>query len=92
MECDPVAGLQPAKIPEQCRELVDALVELLVSDDLRGLGLWLGHPDERGLVPVLREVPVDAVERGVELSTDEPLPERSVARVEGGVPVLVPGQ
>src|ERR1700732_776234 len=35
---------------------------------------------------------VNTVVTGVELSADEPFPERRVARVQSGVPVLVPAQ
>src|SRR6266511_1948317 len=38
------------------------------------------------------KVPVDAVVTGVQPAADEPLPERWVAGVQGGVPVGVPGE
>src|SRR6266508_1200057 len=37
-------------------------------------------------------MPVHAVVAGVELSADEPFPERRIARVQRGVPVAVPRQ
>ncbi len=92
VEGHPIARLQPAEIPQQRRKLVDALIELLVRDDLGGLRLRLGDPDQRSFVPVFGEVPVDAVKGSVELPTHKPLPERRVARIERGVPVLVPRQ
>ena len=43
-----------------------------------------------GLVLVLCEVPVETVVAGVQPPTHEPFPERRIARVESGLPVLVP--
>jgi hypothetical protein len=88
----PVAGLEMGEVSEERGHLVHPSVELLVRDRLRGLVLGLGDPDDGGLVAVLGEVAVDAVEARVELAADEPLPEGSVARVQGRVPVLVPGE
>src|SRR5207245_6519885 len=56
------------------------------------LVLRLRGPDEGSLVPVLRQVPIDTVVGGVQPPTDKPLPEGCVAGVEGGVPVLLPGE
>src|SRR5256712_11357411 len=92
MERHPVTLLEPTEVAEQCGELIDALVKLLVRDGLRTLVLRLGDPDERGLVPVLRQVAIDAVIGGVQLATDKPLPEGCVAGIESRVPVLVPGE
>ena len=55
-----------------------------------GFVFRLGNEDQRRLVLVLGQVAIDAVVAGVELSADEPLPERRVTGVERGVPVLIP--
>ena len=54
--------------------------------------LRLRDEDERGLVLVLREMPVHAVVARVEPAAHEPLPERRVGGVQRGVPVLIPGK
>src|ERR1700674_862890 len=92
MELTAVTLLEPTEVAEQCGELIDALVQLLVGDGLRYLVLRFGDPDEGGLVPVLRQVAVDTVIGGVQPTTDEPLPEGRVAGIERRVPVLVPGE
>ena len=84
--------LHTDEVPEECGELVHPDVELLVSDRPCIRVLRLGHPDEGGLVATHREVAVDAVVRGVQSPSDEPLPKRRVAGVERGVPVGVPGE
>src|SRR5439155_15778475 len=83
---------EPAEVAQQCSELIDALVELLVSDGLRDLVLGLRHPDERRLVAVLREMPINAVIGGVKPTSDKPFPEGRVAGIERCVPVRIPGQ
>ena len=88
---DPVARLD-AEVAQHRGELVHPAVELLVGDHRVAGVLGLGHPDQRGLVPVPGQVPVDAVVAGVQLAADKPLPERRVAGVQRGVPVLVPVQ
>src|SRR5438132_6888748 len=92
VEGHPITLLETTEVPQQGRELVDTLVELLVGDRLGDLVLRLGDPDEGCLVPVLRQVAVDTVVRGVQPAADEPFPEGRVAGVERGVPVLVPGE
>src|SRR6266851_7299190 len=56
-----VSLLEPTEVPEQRRELVDALVQLLIGDRLGLFGFWLGHPNERSLIPTLHQVPIDTV-------------------------------
>src|SRR5208283_4611915 len=73
-------------------ELIHASVELVVREGDGVLAFGFAHEDDRRLVAVLGEVPVDAVVGGVELPPREPLVERGVARVERLGPVLVPGQ
>jgi hypothetical protein len=92
VESHAVAGLYAADFLEERGELVDPLVQLLVGDRRGVLGLRLGHPDQGGLVPAGGQVPVDAVEGGVQAAADEPPPERRVAGVQGRVPVGVPVQ
>src|SRR4029077_716354 len=92
MEGHAVTLLEPTEVAEQCGELIDALIQLLVGDGLRYLVLRFRDPDEGGLVPVLRQVAVDTVIGGVQPTTDEPLPEGRVAGIERRVPVLVPGE
>ncbi len=89
---DAVAGLQPAEVAQHRRDLVHPRVQLLVGDRAERLVLRFGHEDERRLVLVLRQMPVDAVVAGVELPADEPFPERRLARVERRMPVPIPGQ
>ena len=91
VEGDAVARLEPERL-QHGRELVDPDVELTVGDGLVRLALRLGHPDQRGLVGLVGEVPVDAVVGGVQLPADKPLPKRRVGRVEHRVPRLEPGQ
>jgi hypothetical protein len=62
----------------------------LVGDVLDGFVLRLGDEVDRGLVLVLGEMAIDAVVTGVDSATDEPPPERRIARVERDVPGLVP--
>ena len=92
MERHAVTLLEPTEVTEKRGELIDALVQLLVGDRLRDLVLRLRDPDQGGFIPVLRQVPIDAVVGRVQPATDKPLPERGVAGVEGGMPVLIPGQ
>jgi len=54
------------------------------------LRFW--NPNQRHFVLILRQVPVHAVVTRIDLSADKPLPERRIARVERGVPILIPGQ
>src|SRR5262249_49685214 len=61
-----------------------------VRDGPDVLGLWLRDPDERGLVAIGRQVPVDAVVGGVEPPADEPPPKRRIARVQRRMPVGIP--
>ena len=89
---DAVALLEPGEVPEQGGELVDPDVELLVGDRLQRLFLRLRNEVNGCLVLVFGQVPVNAVEAGVYLAADEPLPARGVAGIEGGVPILVPGE
>ena len=87
---DAVAGLQPAEVAQQSGELVDPDVQFLVGDVLDRLVLRFRHEMDRGLVPVLRQMPIDAVVRGIDFSADEPAPERRLAAIEDLVPLLVP--
>src|SRR2546429_9829740 len=82
MEGDAITLFEPAEVAQQCSELIDALVELLVSDGLRDLVLGLRHPDERRLVAVLRQMPINAVIGGVKPTSDKPFPEGRVAGIE----------
>ena len=88
----PVAGFQTRKITEKGSELVHPSVELVIGEGDRLVLLQFRDEDDGGLVAVELEMPVDAVVAGVELSADEPLVVRGVARVEGLGPILVPGQ
>ena len=65
---------------QRVREAADLVVELLVGDrrDLAVVGL----EDDRDLVGLRREVPVEAVVRRVQLAVVEPLEERRVRLVE----------
>src|SRR5271157_5478765 len=87
---DPVPRLEAREVTQQRGKLVDADEQILVGYSEGWLLLGLGHEDQGGLVAVLGEVPIDAVVAGVDLASDEPLPARGVARVQGRVPVLVP--
>src|SRR5262249_600337 len=69
---------------------VYAHVELLVGDVLDGFVLWLGNEVDRRLVLVLAEMAIDTVITGVDSASDEPFPERRIARVERDVPGPVP--
>ena len=85
-------ALQTAEIAQQRREFIHSHIELAVGDGYGRFGFRFRNKDERRFVLVLGEVPVHAVVRGVDLAADEPLPERWIAGVERGVPVLVPAQ
>jgi hypothetical protein len=90
MQGHTVAGLQPAELAQQGRELVDAYEEILVRDVLNRFVLGLWHEMDRRLVLVLGEVSIDAVVAGVDLAADEPAPEWRVAGVERPFPVPGP--
>jgi|GEM_PF-6929340 len=91
MEGDSVARLETERLQDK-GELIDLPVQLLIGNHLIGLILRLRNPDYRCFAPVLFEVSIDAVVGSVQLASDEPLPERRVARVQRGVERLVPGQ
>jgi hypothetical protein len=88
----PVARLEPGEVAEQRGKLVHPNVELLIRDGDGRLVLGLRHEVDGGLVLVLGQVTVDAIERGVDAATDEPLPTRRVAGIEGRMPIAVPAQ
>jgi hypothetical protein len=67
-------------MPERVGELADAVVELAIRD-LRDLAV-VGLEDDRDLVALGGEVPVEAVVGGVQLAVVEPLEERRVRLVE----------
>src|ERR1700686_3768112 len=90
MKGDAVADVHSAKPAQECSKLIDPFVELLIGDRLGFLAFGLGDPDERRLVASLRKMAINAVDARVEPATDEPLPERRIAGVQRGVPVLVP--
>ena len=90
MDGDAVTGLERREIAEHRGDLVDALVEFLVGDNRHGFAFGFGDEDQRGLVLVFREVPVDAVVADVEFAADEPFPEGRVRSVQGFAPGLVP--
>ena len=85
-----VARLQSAEIAQQGCKLVDAHEKVLIGDVLDRLVLRLGHKMDRRLVLVLRKLAIHAVVARVDLATDEPTPERRMARIECRLPVLVP--
>src|SRR5207302_5660506 len=87
---DAVASLQPAEVAQQSGELVDPDVQFLVGDVLDRLVFRFRYEMDRGLVPVLRQMPIDAVVRGIDFSADEPAPERRLAAIEDLVPLPVP--
>ncbi len=85
----PVALLDAVRL--QCvRELAHPVIQLLVGDprDLAVVGL----EDDRDLVGLRLEVPVEAVVGGVQLAVVEPLEERRVGLVEHFREWLVPEQ
>ncbi len=90
MDGDAIAGLQSAEVAKNRGHLIDACVQLLVRQRIGGLGLRFRDENERRLVLVFGEMPIHAVEAGVEAAADEPLPERRIAAVERRVPVLLP--
>ncbi len=73
---------------ESVRELADAVVELLVRD-LRHLAV-VGLEEDRDLVRLRLQVPVEAVARRVQLAVVEPLVERRIRFVERLRERLVP--
>jgi len=92
MERHAVLRLHAAEVLEQGRELVHTPVEFRVGELDGLLVLELGHPDESVLAAARLEVPVDAVDAGVEPAPDPPLEEGRGRRVKDRVPLLVPGQ
>ena len=57
-----------------------------------GFVFRLGNENQRGFVFVLCEMPIDAVVAGIEFAADKPFPERRIAGVQRGVPILIPMQ
>ncbi len=92
MNGDAVAALETTEIAQQSRKFVHSDIEFAIGDGYRRFGFRFRNKDERRFVLVLIEVPVHAIVRGVDLAAHEPFPERRIAGVEGGVPVLVPAQ
>jgi hypothetical protein len=92
VEGDTIPALDASEIAEQRGELIDSDVELLVGNCQGGFVLQLGHPDQRRFVTIFRQVAINAVVTGVEPTTNEPLPERRVAGVQGCMPGLIPGE
>src|SRR5437660_821795 len=90
MERDPILRLHPAEVLEQRSEFVHPPMQLLVGDLYRLVVLWFSDPDDRVLIAPRLDVPVAAVDAGVQPSASEPLEERRAARVEELVPLLVP--
>src|SRR5262249_34581010 len=64
----------------------------LVSNGQGRLFLRLTDKYEGGFVLVFLQMPVHAVIGDVEFAAHEPLPKRSVAGIERGVPVVVPAE
>src|SRR2546426_5854594 len=92
MDRHAITGTQPTEVAQNRGHFVHAREQFLVGDGVNRLVLRLRHKDQRGLVLVLREMPVDAVVASVESSADEPFPERWKTGVQRGVPATVPGQ
>src|SRR5260370_8732042 len=69
-----------------------AVIKFLIGD--RGRRVFVRFPDknEGCFVPVFCEMAVNAVVTYLEFSADIPFPERGVAGVDRGVPVVVPAQ
>ncbi len=80
---DAVAFLD-AEALQRVRELADALVQLAIADEPRRGVRIVGLPEDRGLLGALREMPVEAVGRDVELAVGEPA-NVQVLRVEARV-------
>src|SRR5215471_14785304 len=89
---DPVTCFEPYEIPQHRRGFIYAVVEFLVGNDDRFFIFRLRHKYDCPLVPVLRQMPVHAVVRCVQLSAYKPLPERRIIGIKDGMPSLVPGQ
>src|SRR6266542_2323434 len=92
MERYPIASLRVAEISEKCGKLVDTCVQFLIRDGLRVFVLWLWDPNESCLVSILLQMTVNAVVARVQPASNKPLPERRIARVQGCMPVSIPGQ
>src|SRR5579859_6162304 len=92
MKGDAVADIHSAKTAQERSKLVDAFVKLLIGDRLGLLGFWLWNPNKSCLVTRFRKVTIDTVDARVQPATDEPLPKWRIARIQRGVPVLIPGE
>ncbi len=92
MNGDAISTLQAAEIAQQRREFIHSHIEFAVGDRYGRFRFRFRHKDQRRFVLVFGEVPVHAVVGGVDLAAHEPLPERRIAGVKRGVPVLVPAQ
>ncbi len=90
MNRDAVAGLEAGKIAEHRGDFIHAAIEFLVGDDGSGFAFWLRDENQRRFVLVLGEMAVHAVVAGIEFAADKPLPERWIAGVQRGVPILIP--
>src|SRR6478736_10099510 len=92
MDGDAISSFQSAKIPQQRRHFIHAIVEFLVRDGDRRDIFRLAHKDKCSFVPILLKMTIDTVVTGVEFAAGIPLPERSVTGIKRGVPILVPAQ
>ena len=61
VEGDPIAGNQATEVAEQRGDLVHPPIELLIGDVLYWLVFEFRNEMDRGLVPVLRKMAVDAI-------------------------------
>jgi len=90
MDGDAVARLQTGEIPQQGRHFIHPEIQFLIGDGDRRVFFRFTYKNEGGFVFVLGEMAVDTVERNIEFAAGKALPERSVAGVERGGPVVVP--
>jgi hypothetical protein len=87
---DAVTGLEPGKIVQHRCYFVDLCPELLIGDRPVSFILRFWYKDQCCFVSILGQVAVDAVVGSIELPSNKPFPEGSVAGVQGGVPVPIP--
>ena len=87
-----VTRFETAKVLQQGSNLIHPDVQLLIGDNLMRFVFRFRDVDDRSLIFVLLEMPVDAVVAGIQLATDKPLPARRIAGVKHCMPVLIPVQ
>ena len=57
-----------------------------------GFIFWFRYPNDGRFIFVLGKMAIDAVIAGIDFAANEPFPTGRIARIEGCVPALIPGE